>query len=162
MDELCWHLYGHVQQLVNTYEQFQYYPCITPDVIQAFPSGALDMILTVDSIPWPGLDLQSPLFFQHPGIAHTRFVAEPVEHFFIHGTMDALQHCFQRAMLFNIMERLRRIFNRMVLQGDTLIPPCPPRQLATAPPDLNGTIHLTEQQCALALPPPGNASVPQF
>jgi hypothetical protein len=59
---------------------------------------------------------------------------------------EALLHCFHRAMLYNLMERLRRIFNRMVVRGDTLIPPCPPCNPELAPPNLNGTIRLTPAQ----------------
>jgi hypothetical protein len=115
MDELAWHLFGHVQQLTNMYEQFQHYPCVTPDIVQSYPSGALDMILTVNSVPWLGLDLQAPFFFHHPGIAYSRFISEPLKHFFIQGTMDALQHCFLRAMMYNLIEKLRRVFNGIVL-----------------------------------------------
>jgi hypothetical protein len=74
--------------------QFHQYPCITPDIVQTYPSGVLDMMLTVDSVPWPFLDLRAPLFFNHPGIAHTQFFAEPVEHFFIRGTSPLFSSCY--------------------------------------------------------------------
>jgi hypothetical protein len=140
MDDLAWHLFDHSIQLAYMYAQFQLHPCVEPDIVHTYSSGAMDMILTVDSVPWPGLNIQEPLFFNHPGIASTQYFPEPVEHFFIRGTKEALHHCFLRAMLYNLMERLRRIFNRMVLRGDTLIPPCPPCSPRSDVPNFNGTI----------------------
>jgi hypothetical protein len=149
MDDLAWHLFNHITQLAQMYVQFQQYPCIEPDIIQTHPCGVFDMILAVDSVPWPGLDLRAPYFFHHPGIAQVQFFPEPVEHFFIRGTMDALYYCFHRAMLYNLIERLRRIFNRMVLRGDTLIPPCPPCNTYSNTPNLNGTIRLTPEHAQI-------------
>jgi hypothetical protein len=109
------------------------------------------------------------MIFQHSGIAYTRFVAEPVEHFVIHGFFEALQHCVMRAMLYSLMEKLRRIFNRMTLRGDTLILPCPPFQPEPAHP-LDGTIRIApehlrqrdEYLASQARPSMGCAPVPHF
>jgi hypothetical protein len=93
MDELCWNLFSQLRHLMDTFEQFHYTPCVQPDILHAYPSGATDMILPIDGIPWTGLDFHTPMIFQHSGIAYTRFVTEPVEHFVIHGYVDAVQHC---------------------------------------------------------------------
>jgi hypothetical protein len=90
---------------MDTFEQFHFAPCVQPDILHTYPSGAMDMILTLDSIAWTGLDFHAPMIFQHSGIAYTRFIAEPVEHFVIHGFLDAVQHCIMRAMLYSLMEK---------------------------------------------------------
>jgi hypothetical protein len=141
MDELCWTLFEQLRQLIDTFEQFHQAPCVHPDILHTYPSGAMDMILALDSIIWSGLDFNAPMLFQHPGIACSTLVKEPVEHFVIHGFPDAVQHCVMRAMLYSLMEELRRIFNRMTLRGETLLPPCPPlRPTSTHP--VEGTIRI--------------------
>jgi hypothetical protein len=76
MDEFCWNLFAQLRQLMDTFEQFHYSPCVHPDILQTYPSGTANMILTIDSIPWSGLDFHAPMIFQHSGIAYTRFVTE--------------------------------------------------------------------------------------
>jgi hypothetical protein len=70
-------------------------------------------------------------------------------------------------MLFSLMEKLRRIFNRMTLRGDTLLPPCPPSQSIQAS-TVGGTIkiapeHLRQRDLlAQASSSGGCAPVPHF
>jgi hypothetical protein len=52
MDELCWNLFGQLQQLMDTFEQFHFAPCVQPEILHTYPSGPMDMILTLDSIAW--------------------------------------------------------------------------------------------------------------
>jgi hypothetical protein len=70
-------------------------------------------------------------------------------------------------MLFSLMEKLRRIFNRMTLRGDTLLPPCPPSQSIQASP-VGGTIKIAPEHLrhrdllAQASSSGGCAPVPHF
>jgi hypothetical protein len=90
-----------------------------------------------------------------------------MEHFVIHGFLDAVQHCIMTAMLYSLMEKLCQIFNQMTLRWDTLLPPCPPYRPMTAHP-VEGTIriapeHLRQRdQLAQASSSMGCAPVPHF
>jgi hypothetical protein len=122
MDHVAWDLFQTVIHLMHQFARFRYQPPVQPQIVNAFPDGISDFYFTPGQIHWPGLDFQHPRLFQHQGIVYHSYVDEPSPHFFLEGSTAALHHCLLRAMLRDLIHRLRIIFNRMHLRGDILIP----------------------------------------
>jgi hypothetical protein len=144
MDDLAWNMFNTIKKLMDLFSGNQITPCVQPQDVNSFPDGIMDFYLPANAIVWPDLDLSHPRLFDHRGIVYASFVDVPSPHFFIEGSMDAVQHCLTRAMLLNLIHRLRLVFNRMCLRGDMVIPPYPVHYAHSAV-DLNNTIKLPAQ-----------------
>jgi hypothetical protein len=117
---------------------------VQPQIVNSFPEGIVDFYFTPGQVHWPGLDLQHPRLFEHQGIVYSNYVKVRLPHFFLEGSLAALHHCLLRAMLRDLINRLRAMFNRMCLKGDILIPPYP-AHYDPSPVDLSRTIRLPAQ-----------------
>jgi hypothetical protein len=144
MDEIGWNMFNTIIQLMQQFARFRYQPPAQPQVVNTFPDGIMDFYLTPEDIYWPELDLQHPRLFDHHGIVYANHVEVPSPHIFIEGSMEALQHCLIRAMLLDLMNRLRLVFNCMCLRGDAIIAPYP-AYYAPSTVDLNRTIRFPAQ-----------------
>jgi hypothetical protein len=151
MDATSWDLFATILQLMQQFARFRYQPPVHPQIVNSFPDWIMDFYFTLGQIHWPGLDLQHPRLFQHQGIVYSSYVEVPSPHFFLEGSLAALHHCLLRAMLHDLISRLRAIFNRMSLRGDILIPPYP-SHYDPSPVDLSGTIRLPTTDIGTALP----------